>query len=686
MSNYSNFWLNDSWDNDYDVLTGEEIKPGKDLTKLAATKRAISNFVQIVTGENIPVKFNSNGNSYTDGKSVVISSNLKDKDFDSAVGLALHEGSHIKLTNFNILHDLINHKGIPAETVEMIWHKYFGSDPERKWAASNYITKYVKDLLNIIEDRRIDYHVFKSAPGYKGYYNSMYDKYFNAKVIDKALASKEMRNLDWDSYMFRICNITNVNRDLNALPGFMDIWNTINLKNIQRLKNSTEALAVAFEIFNIVESYLPKPEPQNDCDGEGQDGDCNGEGQEGNDGQDGEAKTPEGQCEGDDGSTADGEEATSETCSNPGGAVSSSKITPTENLPELTDVQKRQLVKAIKKQKDFQEGDIKKGKLSKGDSKKVNAMTSRGTEVNTVGANVENYWGVKSSGTDCLVITDVNQSMIDSDPFNIFLPKDVYTYRVAERQEIVDKGLRLGTMLGRKLKIRSEEKSTKWNRLPKGKIDKRMIAGLGFGSQNVFSQTFTEKFNAANLHLSIDASGSMSGRRWDNALTTAVAIAKAATMAGNIHFQISFRTTTEISRKEVPVIVIGYDSRKDNISKIKNLFCQFIQMGVTPEGLCFEAIRNHIVSTQGVDSYFVNLSDGEPWFSNGEIEYSGQAAYKHTASEVKRMKDLGIKVLSYMIDANSHAFNQMYGKDARNINTTNLFELAKSLNEMFLTK
>ena len=71
-TNYSNssFWYNFDDDNDIDILTGLEIKPGKDYVKMAATLRAISNFVRIVTGENIPVKYN-NGDVYNgDGKKV----------------------------------------------------------------------------------------------------------------------------------------------------------------------------------------------------------------------------------------------------------------------------------------------------------------------------------------------------------------------------------------------------------------------------------------------------------------------------------------------------------------------------------------------------------------------------------------------------------------------------------------
>ena len=44
--------------------------------------------------------------SYTDGNKVVIGSNIDDKKFDVAVGLALHEGSHIKLSNFDLLRNL----------------------------------------------------------------------------------------------------------------------------------------------------------------------------------------------------------------------------------------------------------------------------------------------------------------------------------------------------------------------------------------------------------------------------------------------------------------------------------------------------------------------------------------------------------------------------------------------------
>ena len=65
-NNYGNssFWLDNN--SDVDVLTGLKRESGKDLVQLAAYKRAIANFVQIVTGKSIPVKFQGK-ESYTYG-------------------------------------------------------------------------------------------------------------------------------------------------------------------------------------------------------------------------------------------------------------------------------------------------------------------------------------------------------------------------------------------------------------------------------------------------------------------------------------------------------------------------------------------------------------------------------------------------------------------------------------------
>ena len=153
----SSFWWNDNNDVDVDDFLGldVDVKKGKDLVALAGYKRAISNFVNIVTGENIPVVFNSKDESYTDGKKVVIGSNIDDKKFDVAVGLALHEGSHIKLSDFTLLKNL--EIEIPAETFALA---------EKVGVSSFQVISTIKNLLNYVEDRRIDSFIFRTSPGY----------------------------------------------------------------------------------------------------------------------------------------------------------------------------------------------------------------------------------------------------------------------------------------------------------------------------------------------------------------------------------------------------------------------------------------------------------------------------------------------------------------------------------------
>ena len=697
----SSFWLGDGFLNDdVDVLTGIATKDNTShLIRLAGYRRAIANFVRLVTNQDIPVKFEERGNSYTDGSSVTIAANLNDKDFDPAVGLALHEGSHIKLTSFDTMKDLILNPNavIPKHLIDMVQKKYpeFKFDTGDNENTNNYIVAQVKSLLNIIEDRRIDNFIFNSAPGYKGYYHALYNKYFNDNAIDKGLASKEFRQLDWDSYMFRICNITNENRDLNALPGFMDIWNAIDLKNIGRLKHTDECLEIAFKIFEIVESNLPVPDPQQEDEDEDE-----GEGEGGEDTQKitndqfdemvknigdliEDAKTPEGNAPADDGSKADGEDAMVQTekCN---GDMSS--CTPTDDLPELTDTMMKRLIKAIKKQNDFMNGDIKKTKITKSDNRKLKSVEESGSEIKKVGKDYTTSYGDPTGvGTDVIVIKKFTQAVIDSGQASNIITSRGYVLEDGQRN--VNDGLRLGNMLGKKLQVRAEEKNTKFTRLDSGKIDKRLIASLGFGAERIFTQTSTDKYNPANVHISIDASGSMHGAKWDRTQVAAIAIAKAASMISNINVQISYRST----QNGTPLILIAYDSRTDKIIKIRNLFKYIDNGGLTPEGLCFEAIKEMMVeSSANMDSYFINFSDGEPYCAPGGFYYSGAAAVAHTKKRVKDIKNMGIKVLSYFIssggDYGCDNFKSMYGRDAEEIDVNQLIQLTKTLNKLFLKK
>ena len=116
-----------------------------------------------------------------------------------------------------------------------------------------------------------------------------------------------------------------------------------------------------------------------------------------------------------------------------------------------------------------------------------------------------------------------------------------------------------------------------------------MISELGFDNGNVFSHKFTERYNKANLHISVDGSGSMNGRKWKKAITSTVAMCKAAEMAGNIRVIVSFRFTQELK----PLVLIGYDSKVNKLGHIKSLWTNIGCCGTTPESLCYEAMMDN---------------------------------------------------------------------------------------------
>ena len=697
MKKYGNssYWLKDWEDDDIVVSTMSDFqRKSHDIYKLASSKRAISNFVNIVTNQQIPVTFNTRGDSYTNGKAVVIGAGITEpKDFDVAVGLALHEGSHIKLSNFNLLNDIYNL--IPQHL----------KDGAIKKGINNPITT-VKNLWNVVEDRRIDNFVFNSAPGYRDYYRAMYDKYFNDPLIDKALLSDEHTTEELESYMFRIINLHNKNTDLTALKGLKSIWEVVDLKNISRLKSSEDTFKVALDIFRIILENLPNQtsdsqannSDQTDGDGEGS-GNGSSEPREMSDGEfedlmdSVESQSP---MSGDTDSEPNGGKTLQieMPAGMEGGSPSESDSTPNENVErvKLSDRQKELLEKKIQKQKDFMDGEISKKKISQKESQELQAVEESDSELKSVGEGMNSPWG-SAQRVQCVVARNLTRSLMESD---VFPMADKYALREGKdghSQQSVNEGIRIGTILGKKLQVRGEDKSTIFNRQKHGKIDKRMISSLGFGNENVFSYIETDSYKKANLHISIDASGSMNGSKWNKTMTNVVALCKAVDMIHNLSIQVSFRGTTNAGG-EKPYIVMAYDSRKDKFSKVKQLFPYLSVGGTTPEGLCYEAIMDEFLTANNdMDSYFLNISDGEPSFSGPGFYYSGESAAKHTNKMVNKIEKMGIKTMSYYVedyswggDKPSQLFISMYGAGSRKIDVTNVGQITKTINGLFLQK
>jgi len=173
-----------------------------------------------------------------------------------------------------------------------------------------------------------------------------------------------------------------------------------------------------------------------------------------------------------------------------------------------------------------------------------------------------------------------------------------------------------------------------------------------------------------------------------------VAIAQAASMTTGIRVQISFRGTSDVGsgrsyrEHNKCTTIIAYDSAKDKMTKIKNLFGYIVTFGMTPEGVAFKSIEKQIlVDSKGDECIFINYSDGYPTHM-GNVSMDPVA---FTRSVIKQFREAGMGILSYFINDKGYSidldkFKQMYGNDASNIDTQNMLQVSKTMNSKFLEK
>ena len=731
----SKYWMGS------DITQKLEDDRGTNLTELAGFQRAIANFVRITTGKEIPVRFNTKDSSYTDGKSIVLSAKMDEKLFDCNVGLALHEGSHILLTDFKWTTCVLENRDYEFNDK---LRKVFEDAGYTNY--STYTTQFLaifKDLLNVIEDRRIDFHVYNNAPGYRGYYLAMYSNYFNSAAIDTALRYNLKNEETYEHYLFHLINIMNPNRNLKALKKLQMLWNVIDLHNIGRLTSTQDAANVVLQIMEILAdeiiasiepTYNKQPDKLLSGKGDTIDGNnTDGSAKSGDESDDADSDSDDSADSNED---AESEDAESEDADNDGDETDGSDDNPLDRVDsepsalDMTPAEKKlvekSLEKAMQAQKDFLAGKTTKSTVSRKEITQLDALASSNVEMHDVNVNGKrlavqlNLLPEAAIGSSkdyskvkCIYINKISEASREAFP-NCFTgsssQKDKVFAQIAagttparnrttiERNYIhIQKGLRLGAMLGKKLKVRNEERSLASTRLRDGRIDKRLIAEIGYGAEAVFSKLITKTVNPVHIHCSIDASGSMMWNKWDSAITAATAIAKACSMISGVTMMISFRTTTYIGTECVPVVVVGYDSTKNNIASLYNTLIYMTPSGSTPEGLCFEALHKTLKSNlkNNAEGLFINISDGQPGFSTNtsktQLHYAGNYALEHTKRQVNEIRNLGYNVLSYFVsEHNNHysgdvtSFTTMYGKSAQFVDPTDLLQLTKTINGKLL--
>jgi Mg-chelatase subunit ChlD len=725
----------------------DEESPVHRLLRLAAVRRGVANFVSILSGKNIPVHFSTGPDSYTDGTRITISSDDKTENFDSTVGLALHEGSHILLSDFNFLQTIVKFRdrieyatmadrylasyknGLVEYTAEvppvagtssvletMLHPDVFKHIPAPciqyeygrctvPYAARNVVVRMfnnIRDIMNILEDRRIDQYVYQRAQGYRPYYDALYNKYFFTKDIGKGLRyNEDMRKITVENYINRILFAFHPDSDLDAMPGLRDMVAQMDLLNISRLAPENDPVAPnpqgvllpawctsarfndmpilwqeANKLYALILQYasvVVNTPPQlnvDDAPSSNTSDDNNSQGVAGS-----------------------GNEDETENDSPEDNAGEEENMSPTPVPAEVPQkksdiISNEKLQRVIDNAKNVLRGTVKKKAISKKDNTSISAMEESSGTVEMV--NVEG-----AGSTRVLVTRKLTQSLFAEEWF--IFGTGVGGWVPPETERALVAGRRMGAILQNRLQVRNDPVVTKQTRLSDGNIDRRMLAQLGMDLTNVFSRTRVDTFKPAMLHLTLDASGSMGGKPWYNALTVATALAYVGTKVRDIDVVITIR-----GGNDVALVSVVFDSRRDSFATFTKYMKHIRPNGGTPEGLCFEATKNIILESKNThDVYFINFSDGEPGFSfktnnNKWSYYSGHPALKHTRKIVQELRDAGVTVLSYFItDADNRYgsstrsmenFRYMYGQDAVSVDVTNVTQVLSTMNKKLLAR
>lgn len=637
----TNYWLKGSLFDKKESMFKDEygFKEEKhDYFALAQYQRAVANFVHIMTGDpKIRVQYNNNGQNMTDGQTVHLSASVNEKDFDSNVGLALHESSHILYTDMKKFRDAVSnlvyysHQHLADENDNRIFDSQ--EQVDKLFEGYNDKQEFFKSVVNIIEDLYIDAMTYTAAPGYRIYYKALYNKFFGDEKVTRGFYDEEFMKPTAHNYLFHLCNFRSPYRNLNALPALQLVWDTLDLQNIRRLKTDEDRIKLAERIAGIILKQLSELPKDDDTDEEPDDQDGYGDG-------DGEGD-------------GNGNEYDYEPPHyNPGPQIPDG----VSDKP-LTDKQREQIEKLFKKQLDLINGETKKTKLTKAEAQKVDAITSVDFDEEIVARNfVDDYGRFNPRGVKTFIVRNINKTFMDSE---VSAPFGVRSYGWKRRD--ISRYIALGKLLAKKLQIRNEERVTTSTRLKSGRIDARLLHEIGSSNYDIFKQITIHEYQPSYIHLSIDQSGSMNGDKFEESVKLAVMFAVAAKQIKNLHVVVSARSVYsdhygygkgKSTMHDTPYLIYLYDSNKHNLAHIRDVFETIQITNTTPEGLCFEAIMGEIMKqSANTDAYFINLCDGQPFMVNERIQfaYRGQAAQQHSRKQVERMRARGINVLTYFI-------------------------------------
>lgn len=637
---HSEYWLGKDWQKTLPPRTSPRY-----IVRMHSVLRSVRDFVKIVTGRgDIDVRYSSGEQSYTDGRTIVISAETDPKNIDVVVGLALHESSHVLLSQ-ELMKDLGGTR-IPSNVdIIRLAPKTAALFPNLATSKTEFVEWLFNQFMlcvNVVEDRRIDSWMYERLHGYRPYYDSLYSRYFFTPDVERAMQSLTE---SYDSYTMALINIHTPYFKTCSIKGRDDLWKILDLDNIRRLTivhdraNVKEIYKVADNLLSTIITYVGTP----DMEG-------------------GKGKKPSNP---DDKSIGE---------INPFSKDNFESKLPNldQGEPHSNDVPPMtadEIKHVLDKQKEFVAGKIAKHDMDPEINKMIELMDrTRALVVNGGDDTVGKY--------DTLIYHYVEG--IDAQ----YVTNSHYYDDPTQFSQAVVNGVSMGRILNNRVQVLQDAYPLDFNRQESGKIDRRRIASIGVGETNVFNRRMIIEHEPVFVHLTIDASGSMTGTPFAEAIKLATALATVSILNRAFDLTVSLRASNSY-----PEVAVVFDSRKHDLGYVNRVFPKLRTFGGTPEGLAYQAIMDEIIRPQDIGrKFFINISDGEPAHSG----YHGRKAAEHTRRQVNKMRENGVHILSYFIGSGytgsgaNTLFDVMYGKDAAYINVSDISAIARTLNNLLL--
>lgn len=671
------FWLNKEWLDRYESIRSKDNDSLEFAMMLSSVRKAVANFVYIMTGKSIPVRFSTGQVSYaTKDNAITLSASSDPKYLDSAVGTSMHEAAHILLSQYRPDQpesiDLFKWMSLINVTTILPLVGYAS-----KIGRSGFETSDLQMIINVLEDRRIDDWVYEKVRGYRVYYDARWAHKWKSPLISRALHHPMGRRPLYKCYEMHFINMINPLASPDLLPGLDEIWEEVDLPHIRRYgrdgirswDSDHQPLIIksAIKILEIMyRSSINPAELITDPSSVGDDDDF----PIADVGETGEEMPPQNN------ETQRTKVVMDHGNSTPvpkGSKDSDNSGDPTFDKNFDPVKYDQQIDYEVQSQKNIVSNDDNKDCITPSLETKIDMVEEGDAIVTSVGTG--------DHKTDVLVFQHMTTKLLHNRTF--YLSKR----NMGEVHNLI-RGKQMGDVLVDTLKIMADESSLIYPRNKSGTLDKRRIANAGYGDMDIFNQSIIEHYKPVLLHLSLDASTSMMGEKWKQSILLAVALARAAQKIKTLDVVISAR-----SFDKIPLITIVHDSRVDTFEDVMTFFPMLTPFGGTPEGLAFETLKLDMMNSDPhCQKFFVNLSDGMPDALYGPMnaEYKGERAYRHTAQQINDLRNAGIVVLSYFIDTpnvgtNLHrAFITMYGRSARFINPSSIHDISRTLNSMFL--